>query len=783
MKHRLLRVCAVFVIVSATLSAAQVTGGDARPATFRDFRRDFLKQELEIWKSPFQIRGNDAQWIAPLGLLTGVLIASDKYSNRQLRSSVQTQSRYNTLSNAGTVAIGGIAIASYLGGYVRKDDRLRTTGFQAATAIAHATIVTEALKGVTRRERPLEGRLDGKFGVGGSSFPSQHSAIAWGAATVFAQRYPGPLTKTLFYGGAAAVSVSRVIAERHFPSDVFVGALTGYLIGRKIAGTGGDEDKRYGNFIRDNEPVPITVASDYVALDSWIYGAFDRLAALGYAPTAFVAQRPWTRLECKRILDEIDEEQEELPAQARSLVAALHKEFASADRGSEGAVDNIYWRTTQISGRPITEGYYYASTIVNDYGRPFQSGFNALTGISAHAHSGPVSAAIRMEYQHAPAAPALPFTAREAMTVTYLFNAPLPPPTAQAQVNRLRFLDAYVSIAYSTWQFTFGQQSLWWGPGDSGALLASNNTEPVLMARVDRTSPLKLPGVLELLGPMRTQFFIGRLSGHHFVRSSDGVFHGSFDRSLSNQPFIHGQKISFKPTPNLEFGVSLTGVFGGPNFPVTAGRLRRVLFSFGNNNSDRTDPGDRRAGFDFSYRLPGLRNWLVLYNDAMSEDEMSPIGYPRRSAMNPGLYMPQVPGLRKLDFRLEAAYTDLPGLRQNGFYYFNLRYLDGYTNGGDLIGHWVGRQGKALQVGSTYWIAPRRTVSVGLRTLDASPSSGRGGTQRNAWVRSQWSLNPSWVLDASLGGERWNFPAFGSGPKSNVAFTFQVSYAPSWLRK
>src|SRR5580700_8896163 len=46
------------------------------------------------------------------------------------------------------------------------------------------------------------------------------------------------------------------------------------------------------------------MASTYVPLDSWVYPAFDRLAALGYVQTAFVALRPWTRMECARLLEE-----------------------------------------------------------------------------------------------------------------------------------------------------------------------------------------------------------------------------------------------------------------------------------------------------------------------------------------------------------------------------------------------------------------------------------------------------------------------------------------------
>jgi len=39
-----------------------------------------------------------------------------------------------------------------------------------------------------------------------------------------------------------------------------------------------------------------------------VYPSLERLAALGYLSTAFLGIRPWTRMECARLLEEMDEE-------------------------------------------------------------------------------------------------------------------------------------------------------------------------------------------------------------------------------------------------------------------------------------------------------------------------------------------------------------------------------------------------------------------------------------------------------------------------------------------
>lgn len=76
------------------------------------------------------------------------------------------------------------------------------------------------------------------------SFPSGHSATAWGLAIGLAWLYPRG--RWLFYGVAVLASMQRIIAYSHWPSDVLVGAAiafclagsltenwgAGYLLGR-----------------------------------------------------------------------------------------------------------------------------------------------------------------------------------------------------------------------------------------------------------------------------------------------------------------------------------------------------------------------------------------------------------------------------------------------------------------------------------------------------------------------------------------------------------------------
>jgi hypothetical protein len=208
--------------------------------------------------------------------------------------------------------------------------------------------------------------------------------------------------------------------------------------------------------------------------------------------------------------------------------------------------------------------------------------------------------------------------------------------------------------------------------------------------------------------------------------------------------------------------------------------LKNVFFSLSTSNSPANDPGDRRTSFDFNYRVPGLRKWLVLYADSMAEDEINPIAYPRRSAMNPGIYLPQLPKLPHMDFRAEAAYTDLPGLLLTDYFYWNLHYWSGYTNADHLIGNWSGRQGKALQFSSRYWFTARNKVEVSYRKLSVNPDTGRRGTQQDLRAGMEWALSPTLQASGWVQHERWNFPVLAPTPVSNTSVGLQLTYTPKW---
>ena len=249
------------------------------------------------------------------------------------------------------------------------------------------------------------------------------------------------------------------------------------------------------------------------------------------------------------------------------------------------------------------------------------------------------------------------------------------------------------------------------------------------------------------------------------------------------------QKVSFKPTENLELGFSKVTIFAGGNTPLTWHTFYNANFSAGggsgsvNANAPGLDPGDRRGGFDFSYRLPGLREWLTLYSDSLVDDDPSPLAAPRRAAFNPGIFLSHVPRLPKLDVRVEAVNTDTASGRSLGgkFIYWNGVYRDSHTSAGNIMGSWVGREGHGLQVSSTYWLSPRNTIQVGYRKawIDNDFVVG-GGALDDFSVRPEFVLGPDLSIKGFLQIEKWSLPLLAPHAQSNVTASVQVTYRPSW---
>jgi hypothetical protein len=247
------------------------------------------------------------------------------------------------------------------------------------------------------------------------------------------------------------------------------------------------------------------------------------------------------------------------------------------------------------------------------------------------------------------------------------------------------------------------------------------------------------------------------------------------------------EKISLKPTRNLEFGFERTVIWGGKNHEaINLHTFLRSFFSTVNVSAatkfSPADPGARFGAFDFTYRLPFVRNWLTLYADSEVHDDVSPADAPRRASWRPGLYLSHVPNLPKLDVRVEGMTTDPPVDRSVGgqFMYYEAVQVQGYTNKGALFGDWVGREDKGGQAWTTYHLSANEWLQAGFRHQKAAKDFIAGGTTLNDFTfEAVKRFNKSLEVRGNFGFEHWKAPIYLSGQQTVTTTSVELTWFPN----
>jgi hypothetical protein len=192
------------------------------------------EDEWHFIKAPFHKKA--LIWDGLFLASTGVLIANDESVLYQVPVSWHSTSR--NISNGSLYGASAIAGGIYLTGLFTKDEHEQEVGIRTAEATVDSVIMYAAMKAIFQRQRPYSGPGEGKFFAGNwtnGSFPSGHAMFTWTIASAVAHQYHSIPLDLAMYGLASTVTVTRVTAGQHFPSDVFVGSILGYLIGDYVA--------------------------------------------------------------------------------------------------------------------------------------------------------------------------------------------------------------------------------------------------------------------------------------------------------------------------------------------------------------------------------------------------------------------------------------------------------------------------------------------------------------------------------------------------------------------
>lgn len=183
---------------------------------------------LEIYTAPLSLEpGPTISWLA----LFGFALTSDQ-NVRDYALDNQSPGRdsfFSSITHLGHPAVG-LAIASGLA--IAGEDQV---AHKLANAVIYSGLSTQAIKIIVGRPRPYVENQSAKPLIWDDnywSFPSGHAASAFALARVLAKEYPE--YKVLFYGGAVLVGLSRIYLDKHYTSDVVMGAAIGLYAGGRF---------------------------------------------------------------------------------------------------------------------------------------------------------------------------------------------------------------------------------------------------------------------------------------------------------------------------------------------------------------------------------------------------------------------------------------------------------------------------------------------------------------------------------------------------------------------
>jgi membrane-associated phospholipid phosphatase len=229
--------------MTTALTLATSTLAGAQPADTTKISHEPLFTSKDAWIAAGFVAGTIAMYPA------------DRYFARKLQSPHNQENRF--LKNAasgfrfmGTPGSMIIGVSMYGVGRVAKIDRMADLGLHGTEALLVAQNIVGLVKGLAGRARPELSIDDERSFVLGRgfkkgndlyrSFPSGHSAMGFAAAAAVTSEtskwWPNSTwyIAPIMYGGATLIAASRMYNNKHWASDVVMGAAIGTFAGTKI---------------------------------------------------------------------------------------------------------------------------------------------------------------------------------------------------------------------------------------------------------------------------------------------------------------------------------------------------------------------------------------------------------------------------------------------------------------------------------------------------------------------------------------------------------------------
>jgi hypothetical protein len=454
----------------------------------------------------------------------------------------------------------------------------------------------------------------------------------------------------------------------------------------------------------------------------WVYDGLERLALAGFTDRIVLNTKPLSRVEAARIVSQAIEAIRKDTVDITSgrpdledLVDRLVDEFAP-ELVEMGAISrNGHAAPAFFSLKPVDKlqsQLAYANnrtSLVNSQGADLRDGFNGRVGLESRAQIGDfLSFYLHPEFH------------------------------SNEDFTAVRLVSGYAKLTLFNVELEVGRDSLWWGPGFRGSMLLSNNAAPLDQIRIGTAEPIRLPWLLDYIGPVKAVFFVAQLEQ-------------SRDFPYAN---LTGIRLNIAPSRYLELGLGRVVQFGGKGRGTTAGDFPRIFFTDGSDDPTSPVSTNNLLSLDATLRIPNAGRYifiardLMLYGEMGWDDTVTGVFVPDRPGALMGTLLSGLFGSPDTDFRLEYAQTSTLS-------FTHFLYTTGYSYRGDVLSHFIGTDGWDLYSRLVHRLTSDLTAGLELERAEIG-SVASGGVNKPREKRTNFGVDLSWEMLKNL----WAFGAY-----------------------
>ena len=483
-----------------------------------------------------------------------------------------------------------------------------------------------------------------------------------------------------------------------------------------------------------------------------VYRDLDRLIGAGLVDVALVGQRPFTRREIVRLIQEASQSPPRRPmSEAMSrMLERLRTEF-SEDLASPSPDTR---RRTRVYSRGLEV------LRLDSPARPIPS--DPLGSIDARINpllNGRGGVRFRDGFNAA-------LEAQVGFPLGGHFLVQAMPRVSAGSGTDGGFFDAKASVltGVATWRNAraeFGRQPVAFGQNIDGGLVFSSSGPPLDMVRVSSEAPFRAPWVLRWLGPLRASAFLADLG------SAQDIPHAT----------LFAYKLSAQILPWFElasFAVGEQGGVGAPHVRFTDYVVDLIpVVKYSIRHKNRSQFSNKFAGVDWRLRVPPLHG-LQFYGD-VTLDDADPRRW-RSTFVDDG---GEVFGMSIQDLGARGALSAATEYHHTGLRYFkHTVFSSGFAFNQTVTGDQLGNQGDGGYLRLRWDGGGRMALTLDLaserRRGDQWGSTSTPPNEDDFRFVLLSSLPPEWRRRASL---EWLTRGAGSRVALTVAYERATNFA------